>query len=154
MFHNNPSKLTLSLCALFLLTSTACNQSSSPYAGKRAKVSGIVYYNGDPLSSGKILFISESPEGNTKSSGMISHGIYQISEEGGPLTGKARVEIYPRTPELEELQKIQADIKSGKALSNPLKIKIPEIYNKNSELTAEVTQDGKNSFDFKIESKE
>ncbi|HAH43582.1 hypothetical protein [Gimesia sp.] len=140
------------LLAPLVCMSFSCSDSSSSSV-ERLKVSGTVLYNGDPLSSAKILFISETPEGTIKSSGIVRQGIYQIPAAGGPAVGKARVEIVSRTPELEEITQIKAEIKSGKMLSNPLDLEIPDIYNKKSQLTALITKDGQNSFDFKIESK-
>lgn len=152
MFDYQRSIKSALLFAALVCVGFSCSDSSNSSV-ERVKVSGTVLYNGDPLSSAKILFISETPEGLIKSSGIIRHGIYQIPASGGPPVGKARVEIVPRTPEFEELTQIKAEIKSGKMLSNPLDLNIPNIYNKNSQLTAMVSRDGQNSFEFKLESK-
>tara|TARA_R110002095_G_scaffold1429_3_gene7320 strand:+ start:1696 stop:2190 length:495 start_codon:yes stop_codon:yes gene_type:complete len=142
------------LLSLLLLSCLGCSGAKEDPRGDRIPVSGLIYYDGDPLTSARILFISESPEGKVKSAGIVREGIYQIPEQGGPVAGKARVEIYPTYPELEELEQLKKEAKKqGKLFKDPSSVKIPAAYNKNSKLTADITKDGKNTFEFKIESK-
>ncbi|QDT42594.1 hypothetical protein Pan241w_26800 [Gimesia alba] len=139
---------------LLVLSCVGCSGTKDDPRGERLSVSGLVYYDGDPITSARILFISDTPEGKVKSAGIVQQGIYQIPEEGGPVPGKARVEIYSTIPEMEEMTQLQAEAKkAGKPFVDPSDVKIPASYNKNSKLTAEITKDGKNTFDFKIESK-
>ncbi|WP_299467267.1 hypothetical protein [uncultured Gimesia sp.] len=142
------------LLLAFLLISSGCSGAKNDARGERIPVSGLVYYDGDPLTSARILFISDTPEGKVKSAGIVREGIYQIPKQGGPVVGKARVEIYPTIPEMEELEQLLREAKKqGKPIQDPSKVKIPATYNKNSKLTAEITKDGRNMFDFKIEFK-
>lgn len=139
---------------LLLLNCLGCSGAKEDPRGERVSVSGLVYYDEDPLTSARILFISETPEGKIKSAGIVSEGIFQIPQKGGPVVGEARVEIYPTIPEMEEFIEIQEKAKKqGKPFRNPASIEIPATYNKNSKLTAMVTKDGKNTFEFKLESK-
>ncbi|QDV50672.1 hypothetical protein [Gimesia fumaroli] len=139
---------------LVLLSCVGCSGAKDDPRGKRFSVSGLVYYDGDPIASARILFISETSEGKVKSAGIVREGIYQIPEKGGPVAGKARVEIYPTYPEMEEIAQLQAEAKkTGKPFVDPSSVKIPAAYNKNSKLTAKITKDGKNTFEFKIDSK-
>ena len=148
------SAISSLLLVVLLVSSTGCGNNNNDSRGERVKVSGLVYYDDDPLTSARILFISDTPQGKVKSAGIIREGIYQIPEEGGPVAGQARVEIYPTYPELEELEQLKAEAqKQGKPFIDPSTVKIPAAYNKNSKLTADITKEGNNSFDFKIESK-
>ena len=145
------SSLHLSLLILFCF---GCDEVNNNSRGERLPVSGLVYYDGDPLTSAQIVFISETPEGKMKSAGIVREGIFQIPEQGGPVAGTARIEIYPTIPEMEEMQQLMKQAKEqGKPFIDPSSVKIPATYNKNSNLTAEVTPDGNNRFDFRIESK-
>lgn len=137
-----------------LLNCLGCSGTKEDPRGERVSVSGLVYFDEDPLTSARILFISETPEGKIKSAGIVSEGIFQIPQKGGPVVGESRVEIYPTIPEMEEFIEMQEKAKKqGKPFKDPASIKIPVTYNKNSKLTAMVTKDGKNTFEFKIESK-
>lgn len=139
------TSLLLTLC---LLNLNGCSREKGDPRGERVSVNGIVYSNGEPLPSARILFISDTPGGKVKSAGIVRLGIYQIPETGGPVIGKARVEIYPTLPEMEEFAARQKN--KGKRSKSPYEIKIPAAYNKRSELTAMVTNDGENSFDFQL----
>lgn len=142
------------LIGLLFLNCLGCSGAKDDPRGERVSVSGLVYFDEDPLTSGRILFISNTPEGKIKSAGIVSEGIFQIPVKGGPVTGEARVEIYPTYPEMEELAQLQEEAKKqGKPFKDPASVKIPATYNKNSKLTALVTKDGKNTFEFKIGSK-
>lgn len=140
--------------AVLLLNCLGCSGTKDDPRGERVGVSGLVYYDGDPITSARILFISKTPQGTVKSAGIVHEGIYQIPEVGGPVIGEARVEIYPTNPEMEEFIEMQKKAKKqGKPFKDPARVIIPSAYNKNSNLTATITKDGKNMFEFKIESK-
>lgn len=142
------------LLVALLLSCFGCSGAKDDPRGERHSVSGLVYFDGDPITSARILFISDTPKGKMKSAGIVRQGIYQIPEQGGPVVGKARVEIYPSIPEMEEVVQMQKQAKKrGKRFHAHSNVKIPAAYNRNSKLTAEITQNGKNTFDFKIESK-
>lgn len=54
------------LLSLLLLSCLGCSGAKEDPRGDRIPVSGLIYYDGDPLTSARILFISESPEGKVK----------------------------------------------------------------------------------------
>lgn len=146
--------MSIFLLGLLFLNFVGCSGAKDDPRGERVSVTGMVFYDGDPIQSARILFISDTPKGKIKSAGIVRMGIFQIPEKGGPVIGKARVEIYPTTPELEELEQLQKEAKKqGKPFRDPSSVKIPAAYNKNSKLTAMVAKDGENEFEFKIKSK-
>jgi hypothetical protein len=59
------------LLLAFLLISSGCSGAKNDARGERIPVSGLVYYDGDPLTSARILFISDTPEGKVKSSAKV-----------------------------------------------------------------------------------
>ncbi len=111
----------------------------------RQAISGSVTLNGAPLEQGTIEFASV--DGSQQSGGGITNGKYSVPAEQGLLPGKYVVRISsteeanpgaplgPPGPEAETVQNKQL---------------IPPEYNTQSTLTAEVTEDGDNQFDFQI----
>ena len=107
----------------------------SPPAGK-VKVTGTVEWQGEPLPDGAIEFFLVE--------GDLLGGAAQI--EAGRFRffskpGKMRVQISASRP---------IPGASANELLSPDLQYIPERYNANSELTAEVTLDGKNHFVFSL----
>lgn len=123
------------LCAFFSLALIGCGSGDRPVA-----VSGSVLLDDQPLSSGKISFITpgQVPE--------------QIDIRDGKFTGKAklgkrRVEIaayrpYQIPPEVPA--SMRPLMKGGE--ENYL----PDIYHTRSTLDAEVTSSGPNEFSYKL----
>lgn len=108
----------------------------------RANVSGAVTVNGQPASNLLIAFV---PQGNIKgprSSALVTDGKYSLEEKSGPLVGLMRVEI---TTALEE------DEPRGGKVKPFAPERIPAQYNANSQLSAPITADGPNKFDFSLQ---
>lgn len=156
MNHLSPNKNIgpIFFFGLLFLNCFGCSGAKDDPRGERVGVTGMVFYDDEPIQNARILFISDTPQGKVKSAGIVRLGLFQIPQKGGPVIGEARVEIHPTTLELEELEQLQAEAKKeGKPFLDPTRIKIPAAYNKNSKLTAMVTKDGENEFEFKIKSK-
>ncbi len=119
--------------ALILALAAGCGSADGLHA-----VSGTVTFDGQPVESGEIIF---RPNGGTEASaaGKIVGGRYSLRAAPGPK----RVEITA----MRQVETPQAA--SGEpALS--FQSYIPEKYNRNSELTADVTARGPNGFDFDL----
>jgi predicted small lipoprotein YifL len=125
---------------LFMVATSVCGcGASGPYP---VPVKGEVTLDNQPLSEGVISFISlgEVPE-----TVVIHNGTFS----GKATWGKRRVEIaayrpYQIPPEIP--QSMHALMKDGK--ENYL----PEIYHMKSQLTAEITPTGPNTFKFELSS--
>jgi hypothetical protein len=116
----------------------------------RQAVSGSVTLNDKPLEQGSITFSPAEPgqQGAASAGAVIKSGSYSIARTGGPTPGKYRVSIVSEAAgaaeELPGMPPKVTDLKK-RAL-------VPEKYNVKSSLTAEVTADGPNTFDFDLKS--
>lgn len=112
-------------------------------AERRVAISGKVLVVGKELPEGSIKFISADPAGKSMSGSVIKNGVFTIPAESGLFAGKYRVEVSAggNGPPVEE---VPGGIKVAKET-------IPAKYNKNSQLTAEVTKTGPNIFEFKLD---
>ncbi|MBN9120536.1 MAG: hypothetical protein J0I06_15520 [Planctomycetes bacterium] len=106
-------------------------------AGRTAKVSGKVTFDGKPLDQGTITFRSPN-KGAPLQSGDIKEGKYECSSPVGKVT--VGIEAFQPTPAGEQ---------TGMGKRNY----IPEKYNVKSELTADVSESGPNEFNFDLRSK-
>lgn len=127
-------KISLAIC-LFLVS---CLIGCGPTGPKTYPVSGTVTFDGKPVKVGDIIFIpldrKLGPEAGT-----ISDGKYTLRAK----VGKCRVEITaldigPNTKYM-----------NGSPIAENF---IPERYNLESELTAEVSPDADNAFNFELHS--
>jgi hypothetical protein len=92
--HRLPHRLLAMLALPVLLVIAAC--SGDDGLGKRYPVSGTVTYNGTPLASGEISFVSEDQKSNIGATGRITDGSYTLStggNEDGAQAGKYKVTI-------------------------------------------------------------
>ena len=115
------------VCLLELVLLLGCSRPET------VEVSGSVTWNGTPIPNGDIVFASIDPHVSA-AAGKISDGAYTFRCK----PGNKRVEI--RSYRL-----------TGKKTPNgnpAAEMFIPDRYSLNSELTANVTIDGKNKFDF------
>jgi len=104
------------------------------------KVSGEVTFDGKPVGEGQIVF--RAAEGSASSwAGEIKDGRYAFDA----TAGKKRVEITA-TRQVQTAQ----DSPSGQGAFT-FESYIPPKYNSQSELTAEVTPEGPNEFNFPLE---
>lgn len=133
------------VCLLLLgamLSLPGCGSSKPPLP--RVGVSGTVTVNGQPVSNLLIAFV---PQGNVKgprSSALVTDGKYSLDERAGPLVGTMRVEI---TTALEDDEPREGKVKPFTSE------RIPAQYNVNSQLSAPITADGPNKFDFSLQVK-
>ena len=133
-----------SVCVWMLLSLTGCGDSSG-----RQSLEGTVTLDGAPLTMGHITFVPQSGTKGPIAGGKITEGQFFVSSAGGTFVGKFRVNIT-------------ATRKTGRTVVTPMFGKEEEIdeteqffpprYNRQSELTAEVTADGRNRFQFALSS--
>ncbi len=104
------------------------------------EVTGTVTLDGEPIADAQIVFRAvDGSEGSW--AGKVTDGEYAVQS----TPGKKRVEI---TATREIHVKVASD--SGEGELN-YEMYVPEKYNRQSELTREVTADGDNHFDFALE---
>jgi hypothetical protein len=121
-----------------LLCCLAAVSGCGPGGPKTVPVSGSVTFAGQPVADGEIAF--RSADGATASwAGRIVAGRYAIRSTVGPK----RVEIIAVRPKPGAKPKA-----SGEGVINEMYI--PDRYNLESELRAEVTTTGPNEFDFTL----
>jgi hypothetical protein len=133
----------LTRLAIGLLMLSGCSRT----AGRQA-LEGTVTLDGAPLTEGSILF---RPQGDTKSptcGGKISQGRFSIAPKGGAACGTFRVEITAVHSTGRKVTRPQ----DGKLIDESEQF-IPARYNRQSELTATVGDNGSNRFPFVLKSK-
>jgi len=102
------------------------------------EVSGTVTYDGEPVERGQISFVPLDGSG-AADGGPIEDGEFSFPSK----PGRKRVEIRGSRP----LPPEQQDSPDMGLLYEDY---IPEVYNAQSELTAEVTADGARRYDFEL----
>lgn len=131
-----PFSVFCSLATLALLASGCGSGDGGP---AKYKVSGAVTFNGEPVKEGQIIF-TPTESGAGPEAGSIKDGRYSVQSKGGKQ--KVTIEASREVPGMT-----QSDFKGGTV---PVKEGyIPEKYNKNTELTAEVKKGG-GTVDFKL----
>jgi hypothetical protein len=133
----------LALLGVCLAIWTGCSRSTG-----RQSLEGIVTFDSAPLADGSIVFLPQADTKSPTSGGDIAQGRFSIASSGGTACGTFRVEIT-------------ALRKTGKKVKDPQLNKwideteqfVPARYNRQSELTATVTEQGPNRFQFAITSK-
>jgi hypothetical protein len=134
----------LSALAIALFGATGCGGDGL----NRAPITGEVTIGGQPLASGRILFLPVAPnEGPTVSAPIVA-GQYTLSRQDGPIVGQNRVEVeaivdlgFAIDDEAAYAQR------GGRPLPpNP----VPADFNRNSKLTVEVKQGEDNTFNVTI----
>jgi len=128
--------------AICVLVVTGCDKASSRFA-----IEGTVTLDGQPLSEGGIVFLPQQGTKGPMSGGEISNGKFFVSTDKGAFAGKFRVEVT-------------ASHKVGHKEKDPLgnlvdeyEQYLPECYNRQSRLTAEITPSGPNHFEFTLNSR-
>jgi hypothetical protein len=126
-----------------LLVAPGCHGTSG-----RQSLDGTVTVDGAPLADGSIIFL---PQPGTKSptcGGTVSQGRFSIAPTGGAACGAFRVEITA----IRDTGRKVKEPREGKMIDELVQF-IPERYNRLSELTATVTEQGPNRFEFALKSK-
>jgi hypothetical protein len=125
------------ICQLCFVGFLLLAQSCDAVGPKKFKVTGTVTFDGQPVDSGEIIFVPEEKE-LAPDSGKIKKGSFTAQV----TAGKKRVQI--RASRLVP------------GMSNPMgpvrEDYIPARYNSQSELTAEVTPNGANHWNFPLKS--
>lgn len=145
------SKFVALLIAILSCSTFGCGGSDIDDRGQRVSVTGEVKLDGQPLSNARIVFISDEGAGTVKATALIENGTYSIDETNGPLPGNARVEIHPELMELEILEAAKDGDRYKSVETSP--VSIPARYNSRTELTAPVSSEDENIFDFDLASK-
>jgi hypothetical protein len=116
-------------------------------ANARQAVTGTVSFQGRPLDQGRIYF-APTAEGVSEAGATIEDGKYSIPGDVGLVPGTYKVSIfsYDRTG-----AKVSSDEVPGDPGAAQFKERIPEQYNKQSKLTAEITASGRNVFNFALD---
>ena len=117
------------LCVLGIASVLGCSRPDT------IEVSGNVTFDGAPISNGDIMFLATDPH-IAAAAGKISDGTFTLRCK----PGDKRVEI--QAYRLTGRKTSQGNPEGG--------MYIPERYNTKSELTASVSSDGKNKFDFAL----
>ena len=132
------AKLIIVVGACLLLT-VGCGQ-----PGNRLGLNGTVTLDGEPLEVGSIAFLPGSDTKGPTAGGRISEGQFSVAADKGIFEGEFRVAIT-------------ASRKTGRQekdpFGNPFDVReqyLPARYNRQSELTAEVTSSGPNEFEFAL----
>ncbi|QDU07611.1 hypothetical protein [Gimesia aquarii] len=128
--------LQLFCYAIVLLIFTGCGGTSD--APQQVKVEGTVTFDGEPLSTGSIVFDPSDGKGGS-SAGGIENGKFQFDSQ----LGKKKV-LISATRETGEKDQYDEPITESY---------IPKQYNSETTLTAEVKPDGENKFEFALKSK-
>jgi hypothetical protein len=115
----------------------------------RHAVSGEVSLGGTPLDVGSIEF---RPTGGGKDAisggAVISEGRYEIDEERGLPPGEYQVRIHSGDPAGNA-----PNLDEPPGLIPTVLERVPARYNSQTTLSAKVTPEGPNEFNFKLESK-
>lgn len=129
-------------CAVFLLVSAGCGRQTD-----RQALQGTVTLDGAPLAEGYVTFVPMPGTSGPTAGGKITEGKFSVSPRQGTFVGAFRVEIT-------------AIRKTGRKLKDPMLGQeideteqfLPARYNRQSELTIEVTKAGPNHFEFDLTS--
>ena len=108
-------------------------------------VSGEVTVDGVPVEYGSIDFKPINGTEGPTAGATIKDGKYQVLPEKGPFEGEFRVEIVA----LKTIKKKSIDNVTGEKLDEEQVRFLPEKFNKNSELTVELSAD-KKVYDFPL----
>jgi hypothetical protein len=132
--------LMLGFCLLILL---GCSRATG-----RQSIEGTVTVDGAPLAEGSIVFLPQPGTKSPTAGGDVAQGRFRISPAGGAACGTFRVEITA----LRKTGKKVMDPQLNKMIDGTEQF-VPAQYNRESKLTATVTEQGPNKFEFALKSK-
>ncbi|MBI83454.1 MAG: hypothetical protein CMJ81_09680 [Planctomycetaceae bacterium] len=138
--------LGLWCCALMC----ACNGHDG-----RQGLQGIVTLDGQPLPAGGIDFYPQPDTPGPTAGGQIVDGHFSVGRGGGTMAGTFRVAITALRKtgrQVEDPTAAMIDPEATSVLTDEYEQYIPARYNMQSELTAEVKEDGANTFEFQLSS--
>ena len=132
------------LCGLLCLLAVAgCGPQD-----QRQGLEGTVVLDATPLATGHIVFRPQRGTSGPSSGAKIVDGQFVVGRDDGPLPGTFRVEITDH----RKTGRTKRDPDSGKFFAT-MEQYLPERYNRNSELTAEVKAGEENHFEFTLTSR-
>lgn len=118
----------------------------------RVPIRGSVTLDGAPLADGQITLVPLAATNGPTAGAPIVDGSFAISADQGPTVGSYRVEITAMR--VTSKQQRTMNTATGQLESVPAYESIvPPRYNRNSELSIEVTAHGPNEFSFPLTSK-
>jgi hypothetical protein len=129
---------------LFLVATVGCDSGDGL---NRQAISGTVTLDGQPLSSGNILFEPATKESGTAVGATIRQGTFAIPRNQGPVPGSYRVRIYASST-------TQAPPASGQSerTPRPMVERIPARYNTKTELNTVIIAGRANHHRFDLNS--
>jgi hypothetical protein len=131
----------LAVLVLGLFALAGCGNDKPPFQ----EVSGRVTFQKQALRKGLIEFVPAS-SGGSSAGAIIRDGQYILRPEAGLLPGSYRVKIVPTVPVRVDWEETP---QGGPQRASP--IVIPQKYNVNTILTAEVKADGKQTIDIELD---
>lgn len=115
----------------------------------RQAMSGTVTVDGQPLTSGAILFEPLTQQSGTAVGATIRRGIFAITRERGAVPGMYRVRIYASSG-----KQAPATARQSERTPRPMIERLPARYNAQSDLRAEVVARRGNKYVFELVSTE
>lgn len=125
--------------------------SRRPDGPVRAKVSGTVNLDEEPLQEGVIRFIPDGETEGPQTTITITDGIFEAKGETAPIVGQHRIEIQSTDDggyAMDDEQAIQRLREAG--IKRIEVVRVPAAYNKNSKLLATVSEEGPNNYQFDL----
>jgi hypothetical protein len=114
----------------------------------RRPVAGTVTFGGAPLDKGTVQFLPTDPANGFRASALIQDGRFQIPREQGLPPGSYKVAVTSPAP--GKGPAIEPTDAPGMKMPPLGTERIPAGYNTATKLTATVTADGPNEFEFTI----
>lgn len=137
------------ICCAALMTLLAVGGCSGTTA--RLPIAGAVTLDDKPVTKGQITFIPMPETKGPTAGAAIIDGRYSIASEKGPMVGAFRVEITAARPTSRTKQTL--NVASGQMeVVEEYESIVPPRYNRDSELTGDVTAEGPNKIDFALKS--
>ena len=126
------------------LAASGCGGSSDGLP--RQAISGTVTLDKQPMAAGSITFIPDGFDGPPVGAA-VQDGAYSLPAQNGPVPGIHRVAIYRLMP----TGKSTPDPDDSSVVIEGQFETIPERYNVQSDLKAEIKAGGSNQFPFEVE---
>ena len=138
----------LSCYAALVIVVFALVGCSSQPAIPRGAVQGQVTLAGQPLTSGRVLFIPIAPTTGPTVSATVVNGRYELPEQAGPVAGQQRVEVEA---ELNLGFAIDDEAAFAQLGGRPLPPNpVPPEFNRQSKLATTINADAPNTYDISI----
>jgi hypothetical protein len=125
----------------------------APEGPERIALSGTVKFDGNHLPAGVIRFLPAGGTQGPATSATIQNGRYEFTKKDGPILGAHRIEIEATEYlgfAMDDEAAFAANIQQNRRAlpKNP----VPDIYNRQSTLNADVAVEGPREFNFELTS--